>query len=104
MDGLRIICKKKFGNTKQLFQPNKILKSYKLNIFNVSICDIDVYKVNETAPNVFISTFQKQSHFYPTRYLKRANTLLQLEDHISGIAFLTLRKNLIEKHINTIKM
>ena len=64
----------------------------------MNICVIDVYKVNQkTTPNVFISRFQKPSHFYPTRYLKLANSQLQLENHISGIAFLTLRRNHMEE-------
>ena len=63
---------------------------------NISI--IDVYKVNQkTIPNVFISRFQKPTHFYPIRYLKLANSQLQLENHKSGIAFLTLRRNHMEK-------
>ena len=65
----RIICNNgKFEHTKQLFQSNKILNVYKLNILNVASF---MYKVNqETAPNVFLSRFQNSSHFYPTRCLE----------------------------------
>ena len=65
---MRIICKKeKFKHTKQLFQPNKILNVYKLVILYVAAF---MYKVNQkTAPNVFLSRFQKPSnYFYPTRF------------------------------------
>ena len=66
-DAMRIICNKwKFEHTKQLFQSNKILNVYKLNIVNVATF---LYKVNpKTAPNIFLSRFQKPSHSYPTRF------------------------------------
>ena len=65
--GMRIICKKgKFEHIKQLFQSNKILNVYKLNILNVATF---MYKVNQnTAPNIFLSRFQKLPHLYPTRF------------------------------------
>ena len=66
-DAMRIICNKwKFEHTKQLFQSNKILNVYKLNIVNVATF---MYKVNpKTALNIFLSRFQKPSHSYPTRF------------------------------------
>ena len=62
-----MICNKgKFEHTKKLFQSNKILNVFKLNILNVAT---SMYKVNQkTTPNVFLSRFQKPSHFYPTRF------------------------------------
>ena len=104
---MRIICnKRKFEHTKQLFYLNKILNVYKLNILYFGTF---TYKVNQkTAPNVvvvfFFSIFQKPCHFYPTRFselssiqpiykLKQVNTQFQLEDHISGIAFLVPKGN-----------
>ena len=62
-----IICNKlKFEHTKQSFQSNKILKVYKLNNKNITTF---MYKVNpKTAPNIFLSRFQKLSHSYPTRF------------------------------------
>ena len=64
---MRIICNKgKFQHTKHLFQSNKILNVYKLNILNVVPF---MYKVNQkTAPNVFLSRFQKPFRFHPTRF------------------------------------
>ena len=66
---MRIICNKKnFEHTKQLFQSNKILSAYKLNILNVATF---MYKVNQkTAPNIFPSRFQKLSHSYHPRFLE----------------------------------
>ena len=91
-------CNKgKFEHTKQFFQSNKILNVYKLNILNVATF---MYKVNQkSVPNVFLSMFQKPSHFYPTRFselnyvqpvhnIKTSKYSIQLKDHISGIAFL----------------
>ena len=52
--------------TKRLFQSNKILNVHKLNILNVAIF---MYNVNQkTAPNIFLSRFQKPSYPYPTRF------------------------------------
>ena len=68
MHAVCIICNKgKFEHTKQLFQSNKILNVYKSNNLNVATF---MYKVNQkTAPNIFISKFQKPSHSsYPTRF------------------------------------
>ena len=64
---MSITCNKmKFEHTKQLFQSNKILRVYKLNILNVATF---IYKVNQkTVSNVFLSRFQKPSHFFPTRF------------------------------------
>ena len=98
---MRIICNnEKFEHTKQLLHSNKILSVYKLNILNVATF---MYKVNQkTTPNIFLSRFQKPFHSYPTRFselnyqstiLKRVNTQFQLEDHISGIAFLAPKRN-----------
>ena len=66
---IRIICNKgKFEHSKQLFQSNKILKVYRLNIANVATF---FYKVNtKAAPNIFLSRFQKPSHSYPARFLE----------------------------------
>ena len=88
---MSIICNKgNFSHTKQLFQSNKILNVYKLNILNVATF---MYNVNQkTAPNIFLSRFQKPSHSYPTRFsnvttynqstkLKRVNTQFELEGH-----------------------
>ena len=51
---------------KQLFQANKILNVYKLNIWNVATF---MYKVNlKNIANVFLSRFQKPYHFYPTKF------------------------------------
>ena len=57
---MRIICNKsKFENTKQLFQSNKILNVYKLNILNVATF---MYKVNQkTAQKSFFQGFK--NHF-----------------------------------------
>ena len=61
-----IFNKEKFEHQKQLFQSYKILNVYKLNILNVATF---MYKVNQkTAPNIFLSRFQKPSPFYPTRF------------------------------------
>ena len=67
---MSIICNKgNFSITKQLFQSNKILNIYKLNILNVATF---MYNVNQkTAPNIFLWRFQKPSHSYPTRFSKR---------------------------------
>ena len=60
---MRIICNKwKFEHTKQLFQSNKILNVYKLNILNFATF---MYKVNQ---KTFLSRFQKPSHFQPNRF------------------------------------
>ena len=50
---MSVICNKgKFEHTKHLFQWNKILNVYKLNILNVATF---MYKVNQkTVPNVFL--------------------------------------------------
>ena len=92
--------------TKQLFQSNKILNVYKLNILNVAtfMCKVHL----KAAPNVFLSRFQKPYHFYPTRFselnylqpihnFKTSNTQFQLEDYFSRTApkrnkLLTLHK------------
>ena len=98
---MRIICNnEKFEHTKQLLHSNKILSVYKLNILNVATF---MYKVNQKiTPNILLSRFQKPFHSYPTRFselnyqstiLKRVNTQFQLEDHISGIAFLAPKRN-----------
>ena len=56
---IRIICNKgKFEHIKQLFQLNKILNVYKLNILNVATF---MYKVNQkTATNTFHSSFKNR--------------------------------------------
>ena len=67
MHAMIIICiKGNFEHTKQLFQSNKILNVYKLNILNFATF---MYKViQKTALNVFLSRFQKQYHYYPIRF------------------------------------
>ena len=59
-----------------------------------------MYKVNqETAPNVFLSRFQKPFRFHPTRFSElnyvQPTTILKrtIEDHISGIALLAPKRN-----------
>ena len=66
---MRIVCNKgKFEHSKELFQLNKILNVYKLNILNVATF---MHKVNtKSAPNIFLSRFQKPSHSYPARFLE----------------------------------
>ena len=59
--------------------------------------------IKKTAPNVFLSRFQKPSHFYPTRFLElnyvqpiygnKISAQFQFEDRISGTAFLATNKN-----------
>ena len=61
---MRIICNK--GNFEHKKQSKKILNVYKLNILNVATF---MYKVNQkTAPDIFLSRFQKPSHSYPARF------------------------------------
>ena len=62
------ITKESLNIQNSYFTRIKILKVYKLNILNVATF---MYKVNKkTAPNVFLSRFQKQSHFYAARFSK----------------------------------
>ena len=63
MQAMRIIWNKgKFEHARQLFQLNKILNVYKLNILNAATF---MYKFNQkTGPNAFLSRFQKPCHFY----------------------------------------
>ena len=62
-----IICKKwNFEHTKQLFQSNKVLNVYKVNMVNVVTF---MYKVNpKAASNVFLSRFHRPLHSYLTRF------------------------------------
>ena len=56
----------RWAYTEQLFQSNKILNLYKLNNLNVAPF---MFEVNQkTAPNIFLSRFQKPSNSYPTRF------------------------------------
>ena len=55
-------------NSKELFNSQKILNIYKLNILNTAIFMHKVY--NETAPATFFELFQKASHPYPTGFSK----------------------------------
>ena len=99
---MRIICYKgKFRHTKQLFQSNKILNVYKLNILNVATF---TYKVNQkAAPNIFfllkncliliVLDLRNLTTYNHATILKRVNTQFQLKDHISGIAFLAPKIN-----------
>ena len=57
-----------FENTKELFNSQKILNIYKLNILNTTVVMHQVY--NETAPATFFEHFQKVSHPYPTGFSK----------------------------------
>ena len=59
------ICsnKEKFGHAKKLFHSKKNFNVYKLNILNVAIFMCKVSHM--TTPNIFLSAFQKPSHFYP---------------------------------------
>ena len=65
-----------------------------------------MYKVNrKIAPIIFLSRFQKPSHSYRTRFSElhylqpihnikcRVNTQFQLEDQMSGIAFLAPKRS-----------
>ena len=74
---IRIVNNKtRFEHTKELFNSQKILNIYKLNILNAAIFMHKVY--NETAPATFFELFQKISYPYlqqgfqncATRYLK----------------------------------
>ena len=60
--------KTRFEHTKELFNSQKILNIYKLNILNTAIFMHKVY--NDTAPATFFELFQKVSHPYPTRFSK----------------------------------
>ena len=100
---MRIICNKwKFEHTKQLFQSNKILNVYKLNIVNVATF---MYKVSQKLLWTFFFRFSENclililldsrnltTYNQPTT-LKRVNTQFKLGDHISGIAFLVKKRN-----------
>ena len=98
---MHIFCNKwKFEHTKQLFQSNKILNVYKLNIVNVTTF---MYKVNpKTAPNInrnknrliliLLDSRNLTTYNQPTT-LKQVNIPFQLEDHISGIAFSVPKRN-----------
>ena len=85
---MRIICNKgKFEHKKQLFQSNKILNVYKLNISNATVF---MYKVNQkTAPNIFLSRFQKPSPSYPTRFseLKYVQPIHNIKTSKCSISF-----------------
>ena len=100
---MRIICSKgKFKLTKQLFQPDKILSLYKLNILNVARF---MYKVNKKLLQMcFFQGFKNRliliilnsrnlTTCKQSTILKQVNTQFQLEDHISGIAFLAPKRN-----------
>ena len=66
---IRIVNNKtRFEHTKELFNSQKILKIYKLNILNAAIFMHKIY--NETAPATFFELFQKVSHPYPTGFSK----------------------------------
>ena len=57
-----------FEHTKELFNSQKILNIYKLNILNTAISMHKIY--NETVPVTFFELFQKVSHPYPTKVFK----------------------------------
>ena len=66
---IRIVNNKtRFGNTKELFNSQKILNIYKLNILKAAIFMHKIH--NETAPATFFELFQKVSHPYPTGFSK----------------------------------
>ena len=82
-----IICKKgKFEPAKQLFQSNKTLNVYKLNILHVATF---MYKVNQKpSPTFFLSRFQELYHFYSTRfselnYIKPIHNIKTMNDSVS---------------------
>ena len=58
--------KRRFEHTKELFNSQKILNIYKMNISNIFM-----YKIyNATAPATFFELFQDVSHPYPTGFTK----------------------------------
>ena len=78
---IRLICSKlNFEHAKQLFQSNKILNTYKVNILNVAAF---IFKFNQK--NVPISA--NWTTYNQSTILKQANTQFQLKYHISGKAF-----------------
>ena len=93
--------KENFEHTKQLFQANKILKVYWLNISNVATF---IYKVNQKLLQTFLFQGFKNrlilslldsgnlTTYNRSTILKRVNTQFLLEDHMSGIAFLTPKR------------
>ena len=99
---MRIICNKgKFEYTKQLFQSNKILNVYNLNILNVATF---IRLIKKLLQMIFFQDFKNRIIFIQldsrnwTTYnqftiLKHVNTQFQLEDHISGIAFLSPKRS-----------
>ena len=60
--------KTRFEHTKELFNSQKTLSIYKMNILNAAIFMRKNY--NETAPAWFFEIFQKVSNPYPTGFLK----------------------------------
>ena len=66
---IRIVNNKTpFEHTKELFNSQKILNIYKLNILNTAISMYKIY--NETAPATFSLFFQKVTGPYPTGFSK----------------------------------
>ena len=65
---IRIINNKtRSERTKELFNSQKILNIYKLNILNTAIF---MHKVYKTASPTFFKLFQKVSHLFPTGFSK----------------------------------
>ena len=64
---LRIIFNKsKFDHASELFKSRKIVKVYKLSIFNTAVF---MHKIQgKSAPSIFFPKFRKPSHLYPTRF------------------------------------
>ena len=66
---IRIVNNKtRLEHTKEVFNSQKILNIYKLNIINIAIFMHKVY--NETARATFLELFQKFSYPYPTGFSK----------------------------------
>ena len=66
---IRIVNNKtRFEHIKELFNSQKILNIYKLDILSTAIFIHKVY--NETAPATFFELFQRVSHPYPTGFSK----------------------------------
>ena len=58
-----IYGKGKYGHTREFFRSNNILNVYQLNILNNVMFSHKI--IISTTPNVYLSKFQKPSHFNP---------------------------------------
>ena len=61
-----IFNKIKFEHTSELFKSSKILNVYKLNIFTTAVFMHNFS--GKSAPRIFLPTFRKPSHSYPTPF------------------------------------